>query len=61
MRKTERGPTVDANLNIVLPREIAETVMAPTTLASRNLVRDVGKELPRVGPIVFLPFRVGGP
>ena len=42
----------------VLPREIAQAVMVPTTLVSRSLVRDVGKELPRVEPVVCMSFRV---
>ena len=41
-------PTVDANVNRVLPLEVAQAVMVPTTLVSRSLLRDVGKELPRV-------------
>ena len=39
---------VDVNVNRVLPREVAQAAMVPTTLVSRSLVRDVGKELPRV-------------
>ena len=30
--------------------------MVPTTLVSRSGVRDVGKELPRVEPVVFMLF-----
>ena len=48
-------------MNRVLPREVARAVMVPTTLVLRSLVRDVGKELPRDGPVVFVPFRVGEP
>ena len=46
---------------MILPREVAQAVTVPTTLVSRNLVMDVGKELSRVGPVVFVSFRVGGP
>ena len=31
--------------------------MVPATLVSRSLVRDVGKELPRDGLVVFVSFR----
>ena len=51
----------DANVNRVLPREVAQAVTVPMTLVLRSGVRDVGKELPRLGPVVFVPFRVGGP
>ena len=34
--------------------------MVPTTLVSRSLVRDVGKELPRDESVVFMSFK-GGP
>ena len=34
---------VDANVNRVLPREVAQAAMVPTTLVSRRLVRDVAK------------------
>ena len=33
--------------------------IVPTTLVSRSLVRDVGKELPRDGPVVFVSFKGG--
>ena len=49
---------VDALVNRVLPREVAQAVMIPMTLVSRSLVRDVGKELPRDEPVVFDSFRV---
>ena len=49
---------VDANVIAVLPREVAQTVMVPTTLVSRSLVRDVGKELSRVEPVVCTSFGV---
>ena len=39
---------VDANVNRVLPREVAQAAIVPTTFVSRSLVRDVGKELHRV-------------
>ena len=48
-------------VNKVLPREVTQAVMVRATLVSRSRVRDVGKELPRVGPVVIVPFRVGGP
>ena len=38
---------VDVNVSRVLPREVAQAAMVPTTLVSQSLVRDVGKELPR--------------
>ena len=42
----------------VLPREVAQAAIVPTTLVSRSLVRDVGKEL----PLFFLrPSEVGRP
>ena len=47
---------VDAIASRVLPREVAQAVMVPTTLVSRRLVRDVGKELPRNEPVVFMSF-----
>ena len=47
---------VDANVNRILPREVAQAVMVPTRPVSRNGVRDVGKELPRVGPDLSVPF-----
>ena len=37
-------------VNRVLPREVAQAAMVPTTLVSRSLVRDVDKELPRLYP-----------
>ena len=43
-------------MNRVLPRKVAQTVMVPTILVSRSLVRDVGKELPRDGPVEFAPL-----
>ena len=49
---------VDAIINRVLPREVAQAVVVPTTLVSRSLARGVGKELPRDGPILFVSFRV---
>ena len=42
----------------VLPREVAQAVMVPTTLVLRSWVGDVGKELPGVEPVVSLSFRV---
>ena len=48
---------VDANVNRVLPREVAQAVMVPATLVFWSLVWDVGKELPRVKPVVFMLFR----
>ena len=53
-----RCRAVDANVIRVLPREVAQAVMVPTTLVLQSLVRDVGKELPRVEPVVFMSFRV---
>ena len=47
---------VDANVIGVLPREAAQAVMVPTTLILRSLVRNVGKELPRVEPVVCMLF-----
>ena len=47
---------VDANVIRVLPREVAQAVMVPTTLVLRSLVRDIGKELPRVEPVVCMLF-----
>ena len=35
---------------MVLLRKVAQVVMVPTTVVSRNGVRDAGKELPRVEP-----------
>ena len=40
----------------VLPRKVPQTVMVPTILVSRSLVRDVGKELPRDGSVEFVPL-----
>ena len=40
----------------VLPREIAQAVIVPTTLALRSWVGDVGKELPRVEPVNVCPL-----
>ena len=48
-------------MNRVLPREVAQVEMIPTTLVSRSWVGDVGKELPRDKPIVFVSFRADGP
>ena len=45
-------------VNRVLPREVAQAVMVPTTLVSHSLVRDVGKELPRDGFVFFVSYRV---
>ena len=47
---------VDSNVIRVLPREVAQAVMVPTTLVLRSLVRDVGKELPRDGPVLSMSF-----
>ena len=52
-----RSRIVDAIVNRVLPREVTQAVMVPTTLVSRSLVRDIGKKLPRDGPVVCMPFR----
>ena len=52
---------VDANVIRVLPRDVAQAVMVPTTLVLRSLVRDVGKELPRVEPVVCMSFRANQP
>ena len=43
-------------VNRVLLRKVAQAVMVPTILVSRSLVRDVGKELPRDGPVEFVPL-----
>ena len=48
-------------MNRVLPREVAQAVMVPTTLFSRSWVGDVGKELPRYKPVVFVSLRADGP
>ena len=53
-----RSPIIDAIVIRVLPREVVQAGMVPKTLASRSLVRDVGKELPQVEPVVFMSFRV---
>ena len=45
----------------VLPREVAQAVKVPTTVVSRSLVRDVGKELPRDEPVVFMLFGASNP
>ena len=47
---------VDANVNRILLREVAQAVMVPMTLVSRSGVRDVGKELPRVRPGLSMLF-----
>ena len=39
-----------------LPREVAQAVVVPTTLVLRSLVRDVGKELPRVELVICMFF-----
>ena len=52
MIECEEYRIVDAIVNRVLPREVAQAVMVPTTLVSRSLVRDVGKDLPRDEPVV---------
>ena len=44
---------IEAIVNRVLPREVAQAAMVPTTLVSRSLVRDVGKELPRDNPVIL--------
>ena len=44
----------------VLSREVAQAVMVPTTLVS-SWVGDVGKELPRAEPVVFMLFRASKP
>ena len=55
-----RSRTADAIVNRILPREVAQALMIPTTLVLRSLVRDVGKELPLVKPVVCsMSFRVG--
>ena len=56
-----RCRTVDANVNKVSPREVAQAAMVPTTLISRSLVRDVGKELPWVLAVLSVPFRASIP
>ena len=48
-------------MNRVLPREVAQAVMVPTTLVSRSRVRDVGKELPRVEPGLSMLFGASKP
>ena len=40
----------------VLPREVAQAVMVPTTLALGSWIGDVGKELPRVELVNVCPF-----
>ena len=40
----------------VLPREVAQAVMVPTTFVLRSLVRDVRKELPRDRPVLSMSF-----
>ena len=52
-----RSRLVDAIVNRVLPREVAQAVMIQTTIVSRSLVTEVGKELPRAGPVVFVLFK----
>ena len=52
-----RCRVVDAIVNMVLPREVAQAAMISTALVSWSFVRDVGKELPWDGPVVFLSFR----
>ena len=47
-------------MNRALPREVAQAVMVPTTRFT-ELGRDVGKELPRDRPVVFVSFRADGP
>ena len=42
-------------MNRVLPREVAQAAMVPTTLVS-NWVGDVGKEIPRAEPVVCMSF-----
>ena len=44
--------------NRVLPREVAQAVMIPTTLVS-SWVGDVGKELPRTEPVTCMSFQGG--
>ena len=52
---------LDAIVNRVSPREVAQAVMVPTTLALRSWVGDVGKELPRVEPVNLCPIGRTGP
>ena len=47
---------VDANVNRVLPREVAQAVMVRRHSFNGVLVRDVGKELPRVEPGLSMLF-----
>ena len=42
-----------------LPREVAQAVMVPTTFVLRSSVRDVGKELPRDGPVLSMSCKDG--
>ena len=56
--RVDSSPTVDANVIRELPREVAQAVMVPTTLVLRSLIRNVGKELPRVEPVACISFRV---
>ena len=48
-------------VNRVLPREVAQAVMVPTTLVSRSGVRGVSKELPRIEPDLSMLFGASKP
>ena len=54
-----RSRNVDAKVIRVLLHEVAQAVMVPTTFVLRSLVRDVGKELPRDGPVLSMSFKGG--
>ena len=45
----------------VLPRDVAQAVMVPTTLALRSWVGHIGEELPRAEPVVCMSFRADWP
>ena len=56
-----RSRIIDANVNRVLPREVAQAVMVPTTLVSRIGVRDIGKDLPRIEHSLYILFGASKP